>query len=49
MFQNIGYTSWYGNRSSICNTIVQAHGGQISAHNHAHGAEFLFTLPKGDI
>ena len=34
---------------SICNTIVQAHGGQISAHNHAHGAEFLFTLPKGDI
>lgn len=34
---------------SICNTIIQAHGGQISAHNHAHGAEFLFTLPKGDI
>lgn len=34
---------------SICNTIVQAHGGQISAHNHTHGAEFLFTLPKGDI
>lgn len=34
---------------SICNTIVQAHGGQIAAHNHAHGAEFLFTLPKGDI
>ena len=35
--------------ASICNTIVQAHGGQIAAHNHAHGAEFLFTLPKGDI
>lgn len=33
---------------SICNTIVQAHGGRISAHNHVHGAEFLFTLPKGD-
>ena len=33
---------------SICNTIVQAHGGKIAAHNHADGAEFLFTLPKGD-
>lgn len=33
---------------SICNTIVQAHGGKISAHNHADGAEFLFTLPKGE-
>ena len=33
---------------AICNTIVQAHGGKIAAHNHADGAEFLFTLPKGD-
>ena len=33
---------------SICNTIVQAHGGKIAAHNHADGAEFLFTLPKED-
>lgn len=33
---------------SICNTIVHAHGGKIAAHNHADGAEFLFTLPKGD-
>ena len=34
---------------SICNTIVQAHGGHISAHNHDDGAEFAFTLPKEDI
>lgn len=31
---------------SICNTIVQAHGGTIAATNHASGAEFYFTLPK---
>lgn len=34
---------------SICKTIVTAHGGKISAENHAHGAEFSFTLPKEDI
>lgn len=31
---------------SICKTIIQAHGGQITASNHADGAEFTFTLPK---
>ena len=31
---------------SICKTIIQAHGGDISAVNHAIGAEFTFTLPK---
>lgn len=33
---------------SICNTIIQAHNGTITAHNHAHGAEFAFSLPKED-
>lgn len=31
---------------SICKTIIQAHGGAITAFNHADGAEFTFTLPK---
>ena len=35
---------------SICQTIIQAHGGQITAVNHTgdrtKGAEFTFTLPK---
>lgn len=31
---------------SICKTIIQAHGGQITASNHQNGAEFTFTLPK---
>lgn len=31
---------------SICKTIIQAHGGQITALNHNQGAEFTFTLPK---
>ena len=26
--------------------IIIAHGGQISARNHADGAEFYFSLPK---
>ena len=30
---------------SICRTIVQAHGGTITAHNHENGAEFAFSLP----
>nr|WP_296263468.1 DUF4118 domain-containing protein [uncultured Merdimonas sp.] len=33
---------------SICNTIIQAHGGTIAARNHESGAEFYFTLPKED-
>ncbi len=31
---------------SICKTIVNAHGGNIHAVNHAVGAEFYFTLSK---
>lgn len=31
---------------SICKAIVTAHGGEIHAMNHNHGAEFYFTLPK---
>lgn len=31
---------------SICKTIIQAHGGEITAFNHERGAEFSFTLPK---
>ena len=31
---------------SICKTIIQAHGGEITAVNHDKGAEFVFTLPK---
>lgn len=31
---------------SICHTIITAHQGTISAHNHAKGAEFVFSLPK---
>ena len=31
---------------SICKTIIQAHGGVITAFNHTDGAEFTFTLPK---
>lgn len=33
---------------SICKTILTAHGGTINARNHAQGAEFYFTLPKGE-
>ena len=32
---------------AICEAIVQAHGGRISAHNRAGGgAEFVVTLPR---
>ncbi len=30
---------------SICRTIIQAHGGTITARNHEDGAEFAFSLP----
>lgn len=30
---------------SICRTIIQAHGGTITAKNHESGAEFAFSLP----
>lgn len=34
---------------SVCRTIIQAHGGEISACNAPHGgAIFSFTLPIGD-
>lgn len=34
---------------SICQSIVEAHGGRISAKNRTDGgAEFTFTLPLGD-
>ena len=33
---------------SICKTIITAHGGTLAAVNHADGAEFYFTLPKGE-
>ena len=33
---------------SICKTIINAHDGSITALNHEIGAEFMFTLPKGD-
>ena len=31
---------------TICKTIIQAHGGAITAANHKNGADFTFTLPK---
>ena len=34
---------------AVCRTIIQAHGGEISAANgKCGGAEFSFTLPKGE-
>ncbi len=34
---------------SICKAIITAHGGQIRAENHGHGAQFSFTLPGEDV
>lgn len=31
---------------SVCRSIVEAHGGSISAENHASGARFAITLPR---
>lgn len=33
---------------SICKTIITAHNGTINAGNHEQGAEFYFSLPKGE-
>lgn len=33
---------------SVCKTIVKAHGGEITAYNHEHGASFEFTIPMED-
>ena len=30
----------------ICKTIISAHHGTLTGHNHSLGAEFIFTLPK---
>lgn len=34
---------------SICKTIITAHNGILSAHNHENGAEFYFSLPKEEV
>ena len=34
---------------SICKTIITAHSGTIDAKNHEQGAEFYFSLPRGDL
>lgn len=35
---------------AICRTILEAHGGKLSAANRVpHGAEFCFTLPVADM
>ena len=31
----------------ICKAIISAHHGSFTGRNHSHGAEFVFTLPKG--
>lgn len=34
---------------AVCQAIVKAHGGKISAHNPTNGgAEFMFTIPRGN-
>ena len=40
-------TRFMGIGLAVCKTIIEAHGGTISARNSAHGgAEFFFTLKK---
>ena len=46
---NISYSNkGMGIGLSICKTIITAHNGTINAKNHDQGAEFYFTLPKGE-
>ncbi len=33
---------------SICKTIIDAHDGEITAYNMNQGAEFCFSLPRGE-
>ena len=33
---------------TICKTIITAHHGTLIGRNHESGAEFVFTLPKGN-
>ena len=33
---------------SICKTIITAHHGTLTGHNHSGGAEFIFTLPRAE-
>lgn len=46
--QNPDTQKGFGIGLSICRTIIQAHGGTITAHNHTNGTEFAFSLPKED-
>lgn len=38
-----------GTGLALCNIIVTAHRGILSAYNHENGAEFSFTLPRKEI
>ena len=38
----------FGIGLSICKTIIEAHGGTITAKNLSQGAEFTFILPKDE-
>ena len=33
---------------SICQTIIEAHNGEIHADTHDEGSVFYFSLPKED-